>query len=420
MRAKLLYLIFLLFFTFSLVGQSDGNFEYRSEEAPLISWNGVNFIDTKAFSLGNISLLAADGFSQTMNPALFNSRDKLIIGLSLNYIRYQSFQYWGINQGVITQSGLLSEMLINPGSFIINLPLNKLNFSLGYGLSDLYSFPDIYQRETYDHDQSYTISGNFSGKKHLIFLACGIKVSDKLNLGIRLEYLAGQRDVFYGELDSFWFWNDQINNYVFKNLNLSRKETHTQQEVKLVFGGVFNISQNWNLGGYAKIPIYGEVDRDVSQVFTNDYDLVNMNISDNGTDTFYSPAIFSLATTFNIPFFEQSLTIGFESEYGLWCNYKYMVFNEEIKREMRNTVSFKLGVQFPIFINQQNQYFRLGLRIEQQPLKEPATMLSVISTGMGFALWGFNLDVGLAIHFTTNLQYNQDHLVVGLTLSYPF
>ena len=43
-------------------------FDYRLEESPAISWNGVHFFDARLMALGGISLLSSEPFLATINP----------------------------------------------------------------------------------------------------------------------------------------------------------------------------------------------------------------------------------------------------------------------------------------------------------------------------------------------------------------
>ena len=415
-------ILFLIFSISSLqiIAQYDGILDYRREESPAISWNGINLFDARSQALADISLLSSKPFSQIQNPAFALDRENHSIGLSANITGIQAFQYWGLNQGVFTSQLPLSKKTINPGAVSFQFVLNKFNLTCGYRVGDFYTFPDFDNSQEYGTDIRYSLSGEFSGKDNLFFFSGAFELSEKLNIGIGLEYLSGERNVNIYELESNFFWDVNSSRNVLKDLTTSRIEIHRQQFVRLTLGAVYQLSKKLNIGAYIKIPFEGTADREVSTRFENDFKSLNVEISGDFSDSANLPVLLSMGGVIQIPLFKSEFTLAFETDYRIWENYHYFFFSEEIQRDMRNTLSFKLGIEYPFFMGDIQEYFRFGFKIEQQPVKSPIVNLNALSFGTGIQLGDFNIDLSFILYFTTSLDYNQKHFIANTTVSLSF
>ena len=407
--------LLVLFSTLGRAGDT-GVLDYRFEESSAISWFPVNYLDTRSAALGNISLFSSGAGAQLYNPAQRSGRDQFSLAVTGEYIRYQAFQYWGVNQGALAQPAPREEDLFEFGALLVNLPLGQWEAAAGFGLSGLLSFPDFQIRQNYIYDQYYRIQGQFEGRDRTWFLALARQITPDLVAGARLEATIGYRRVSYSELDSYYFWEPSLNQYVLKNIGLSRLEDHTRRFFRLALGSLYQASDRWRLGIIFRIPLGGYSDREITQSFANDYDEIHITIGGTGRDPLTEPWSMALATTMDIRLLGSTLKVGLEGEMLLAGDYEYQVLGERMPRETGNGMALKFGLEYPLELAGRIHFLRLGYRLENQPLETPSVQLHVFSGGIGISLWKLNLDMGMALYRTSGLDYPQQHLTAGTTL----
>jgi hypothetical protein len=108
-HSKKLFLIFIIGLCpwITPMSVSAQVFDYHREESPAISWNGTPLFDARMLGAGGVSLMGSPGFMAAVNPALIPHGDKLLVAASFDVTHFEAFQYWGLNQGVLGDYGIL-------------------------------------------------------------------------------------------------------------------------------------------------------------------------------------------------------------------------------------------------------------------------------------------------------------------------
>ena len=409
----------LLLSTIINMNLSGQNFDYRYYESPAVSWNGITMNDSRQLAMGGISL-AADGHSmQIGNPAFFSDERGVELGFSYNYLFYQSFQYWGINEGVRRYQDPFSESKFFPSSIAIRFGFNNWSLTTGWYRSALNDFPDFTLRREYDHEQYEYFKGTFSGFDEIYFVSFGLDLSPKLSAGIKIEYKRGTRNTHIENFSSLYFFLDGY--WQLKDKGSVYSESNISGTFTPELGFILKINSRLKAGLTIKYPIRGKVDREIIRSLSNSDGL---NIYDNYlyTDDYYDVPGISAGLLYDaeeVKFFRTSgkLIIGAELEFRKWSDYKYFFFGEEHPREIVDTFKFSAGAEYGEKLKQIDLLFRIGLGLDKQPVTDPGTVLKIISTGFGIKYKGVSAGIGLSyIHGSTGGS-DQGHLLVCTSLS---
>lgn len=398
-------------FCFKFYGQ---NIDYRTEESPIISWNGVPLFDARLLALAGISSMASEPFAGTVNPAMAAESQKINFAVTINTLNYESFQYWGINQGVIREPGGLSDQKKLISGLAINLPFKNLRVSAGWFLNSLLEFPSFEFVEEYDYE-SWVYNGDFQGKVNTCFVALASQFGKKFNLGIKLDYIFGKRDLQINEYYNFIYSNNQEFN------RIQHRENHKLNYMILSVGANCHITPAWSINTVWVHPLKGNVKRLVTREFYSTLTEERLTISSQEykNDLFRPKEIhFGTIHTFSTgksPI-SRRLTIAAEAIYTFWSDYHYEFFNETLARDMRNTIALAMSAEYAIYKEARDIFFRVGYRFDPQPIKEALTNLNVVSGGVGIRLGKFACDIGLSYFFCSVSGFKQNHLVLNSTL----
>lgn len=395
-------------------------FDYRLEESPAVSWNGIRIYDARLMALGGVSLFSSKPFSAALNPALIPVSGKWIVGLSGNLLKYESFQYWGINEGVAVSGGEpFGERNLHIGGLALTGSFQKIRLSVGWYLSNSYSFPDFIYTDDWEYEQYGIFSGEFSGNEHTLYAAAAFKLSNSVDLGIKLDYITAERNVRLVNFYSEWFLISGT--YIRKETQLEQSETHDLSWFRSTLGATFKISPRWIVGTALVYPFAGQVERSVTRSFENITDNLLITTTEDATDTLHRPANLSLSTRFSFPLKSGSLQkrqllLAVESRYSFWSGYQYVFFDEEIPRNLKNTLDLALGLEYSMINSKGGLFFRLGFRLDPQPLIEPPTVLKVFSGGIGLRSGPVSADLALSYYLGQAGDIDQDHFLLSGTL----
>ena len=400
------------------------NSDYHLEESPAVSWNGVHLFDARMNALGGISLLASEPFAAVVNPAFISTplHGKINLGASFQWTRHEAFQYWGLSQGVIVIDNPTSDDDYRLSGVTAAFEIKGVRFSAGWYVSDLLQFPDFTYEEVYEYEEIYSYTGLFSGTENTFFAAAAVKLGDAVDVGIKLDYLYGQRDVTTTNFSSSYFFID--NTWMRKDLTIQQEENHKLNTIVPTVGVRLKFSPHWTVGATLVYPLHGKAKRTIIRTFNNATDGVEIRDTQNAEDTLYRPAKIYLGTTFKIPLkvsegssYTRRFILGAEAKYTSWSGYKYIFFDEEIPRDMRNTVVLALGLEYGAVSSQRDFFFRLGFRADPQPVNDPAATLKVFTGGIGLRFGRIAGDFGFSYYSGSPGGVKQNHFILNSTLS---
>jgi hypothetical protein len=391
--------------------------DYRSEESPIISWNGVPLHDARLLALAGISSLASESFAKAINPAMGTESRKVAMAFTLNGLHYDSFQYWGINQGVIIEPEGLSEQKILVSGVAMTWPWKTLSVSAGWHICSLHEFPSFEFIEQYD-GESWIYEGEFKGKLNTCFLALSRKFGKKFSLGIKFDYIFGTRESDIKDLYHFIYMNiPDFNRITFR-------ETHRLSQFGLSIGASWQLIDTWLFNMVLVIPFTGKANRSIVREFYSSLTEERLTISSqDGKNDFHRPTKIHFSTSRDFPVGKNSrygkLTVATEMVYSIWSDYRYDYFDETLPRDMKNTLALALGIEYGIPGKTREIFLRAGYRFDPQPLEQIPTTLNALSGGVGIKLGKLNWDLGFSYYFCFVEGYSQNHLVVSSTVNIP-
>lgn len=388
-----------------IIGQ---DFDYHKEESPAISWNGTQMFDARMLGAGGVSYMASVPFAAVMNPALLPKTGNYGLGLSVEYMNHEASQYWGINQGVYIAPDVLSAQDTGLSGFTFSVPLKKIRLSAGYYLPDLLTLPD------FDFDGQYwQYTGSFKGREQNFFAAAAISAGKKLDLGIKIDYIYGKRDL---EINEYYKYTNPVESY----LLIHRRESHSLNYLAATLGATLKLTPAWTIGASLVYPFKGNAERTINRTFDNLYE-PPITYSQTGEDSFYRPAKILFGTVYTLDKRSNGSgsmwTIAAETTYVRWSGYEYIYFSEEVPRDMRDCLIVALGCEFGIYKGTGDYFFRAGYRYDPQPVRVPQFVLHALTFGTGFRYGKITADFGMAYYIAPADVLSQYHAVVSGTLS---
>lgn len=413
------FIFFILLINLFVFSQ---NFEYRTEESPAISWNSINLFDARQLGTGDISFFSSRPFSGISNPALITTC--ISTGFNLSAVIFDAFQYRGINEGVKTTTAPLLDIYGNISSLAGSFNLSIFKVNIGWYVSDILRFPSFNFRNEYSDNQYDYYKGVFSGQLNNFFSAISYDINKKLTLGLKLNYVSGTRNINLTDESSY---NYPING---STINV-KKSTETVQtnkinQIKTTIGLSYKIKPDILLAFAFEYPFNNNVKRTIKRSFINETQNINFTNTANISDSYYSPKKLSLGIKkdFNIAYKNthnyKKLSLAFETKLILWSDYKYILFGEEILRDMKNSFITGLGLEYGIYSKKKDLFFRAGFKLDPQPVNIISTVFKVLSSGFGIRYRRFSSDIGLAYWFAKSNGINRNNIIISSTISYRF
>jgi hypothetical protein len=384
------------------------NYDYHREESPSVSWNNIPMFDARMLAVGGISLMASDAFSAVINPAAIPAAKGLITGGSFQAVIHQAFQYWGLNQGVFYTNDPQTQENYRPGGFALTVPVKKFRFSGGWYTVNLLELPRLNFA-----DSGWSFKATFPGVENAVFAAAAWKWGKNLSMGLKLDYIFAYRNV---DTEEIW---PSVYTTTYRH-----RESHRMACLVPSLGAKINISPRWTLGTLLVYPLRGKAHRTLDHIF--DSPSTHLEIANlKSTDNYYRPARVYLGAIFT-PFAhgeaegsgKNKLTLAAEILYTAWSGYHYVFYSETLARPMRNTLTAALGLEYSIYNPSSVTFFRLGYRLDPQPITEPRTTLQELTGGFGLEFGRLNVDVGALYCFGSPGGIMQKHFVLNSTVQF--
>jgi hypothetical protein len=382
-------------------------YDYHRDESPAVSWNGKVLFDARMMGAGGISFMASDAFAASINPALIPDEKGFHMGTSFVMLRHEAFQFRGINEGIITDPGNHAEQNYRLSGFALSYAFKGLRFAAGWYTANLLELPSV----DYDFD-TWGYRADYPGVENTFFAAAAFSLGRSVNVGLKLDYISAKRDADITET-----WKTYP-------VTMLHRETHVMNCLVPSIGMTIDVSPKWRVGGVFVYPLKGTADRTLDRIFESDFERIEIT-APGSSDDFHRPTRFYLGAAFtpvggsDDPG-NKRLTIAAEVLYMFWSDYEYIFFSETMPRDMRNTAVLALGMEYGIFHTKRDYFFRVGYRLDPQPVKEPLTTLRWLTGGFGFRWGKVSADFGLFYCFGSAEGISQNHLAVNSTLQVAF
>jgi hypothetical protein len=363
--------------------------------------------------------MASGPFSLSVNPASVPQSKLAQIGSTAFYLNHQSFQYSGMNQGVFTEPGGLSEKKYLFSSAAAVFPYKNFFFSGGWYVSYIMDFPDFSYSEMYT-SSSLDYVGTFPGREDVFFMAAAYQWNETFVTGIKLDYTLGGRKVktdytirhmYEGE------WHQR---------ETKLDENHRSMYATITVGSKWKLKPNFSLASALIFPIRGKVTREVNRSFFSTLTEVDLLIpSTEHRDNLYRPKKILFGCAYEVSSGQKaskktSLTLAAEAMYSLWSDYKYESFSEIIPRDLRNTLVLSAAAEFGIYTTKNDFFLRIGYRMDPQPVRNPLLTLQSVSGGVGIQWGNIGADVGCSYYFGSVSGYSPNHFIVSSSVRVRF
>ncbi len=391
--------------------------DYHLEETPAVTWNGILSQDARMLALGRTSLLSSGPFAGSANPALVPENGSAELGLTGDVVRFEAFQYWGVNQGVVSRPDPLSARSWGLGGLAGHATAGNARLAAGWYVSNLLVFPPFSLREDYAYDEYDLYSGTFSGTEHTFFVAAALPRWRGLSFGGKLEYVSGSRQLTVSDFSESHFWFDD--HWEWRQIEISQRETHDLRIFVPSLGLSWELTPTWSLAASATLPLRGDVDRTVRRAFDNPTDGVAIHEEQTATDQLHRPQRFRLGTSLELGIGREGrarVLAAAEGTFTRWSGYEYSVFADDQPRDLRDTVGLSTGVELALPEDDPRYFLRLGYRLDPQPPQLPPTTLHAWTGGAGYRLGQLTLDAGVAHYRGSSGGTDQSHYVLSLTL----
>jgi hypothetical protein len=384
-------------------------FDYHREESPAISWNGIPLFDARMMGAGGISLFSSPAFSAIVNPALMLSNSganlgghKFNIGATFAGMEHEAFQYRGLNEGVFYSSINQTQDNQRLSALAFTLPIRGVYVSAGYYMTAVPELPDFDIVE-----DGYNYTATFPGKENRFFVAAAFKLSGSIDLGFKLEYVSGSREVATDEdIQSL-------------GVRMQLEEFHEFSYFAPTLGLNITLSPVWKVGIVWDQPLRGSAKGTLNHYFQSSYAQHEI-LGTETDDSFYRPTNIRVSaefTPFGVPAAQEGLrfylSAGLEAVYSMWSQYKYEFGGEEIPRDMNNTTGFALGTEFGFAGVDSAYLLRLGFRLDPQPVSNPDITLNAFTVGLGIRWDRIRLDIAAMFYNGAIDDFSQSHWVVN-------
>ena len=406
-----------MIFTVSCLGLAltAQDIDYRSEESPAISWNGVSYYDARLLALAGISTMTSNAFAGTVNPALGTDDKKINFAFSMNFLDYESLQYWGINQGVIRETSGISDQKLLFSGLALTIPLSNLTVSAGWLIHNLMEFPSFQYAQAYEQE-SWVYEGEFQGRENTCYLAIARKFGQAFNVGIKVDYAFGNRYLEINDIYHFVYLNNPEFN------RIKQRENHDLNYLSLSAGAAWNIVPNWTVSAALIYPFQGHVTREVIREFYSSLTGQRITISSQEyKNTLFRPVRIHFGTTHEFAVSRKNAARRFlvaaEAVYSVWSGYRYEFFPETLPRDFINTLTLAGAIEYGDYKQARDLFFRIGYRFDPQPPREPSANIHILSGGAGIRLGKISWDFGISYYFCRVEGYRQNHLVLVSTLN---
>jgi hypothetical protein len=405
---------------FVLSATSTESFDYHREESPAVSWNGIFIYDSRMMSMGGISMVASNSFSAAFNPAFIQRRDKYSFGVSGAKIAHEAFQFWGINQGVYASNEPLKNTDYLFSGVSVTYNLKGMRFAAGWNVANLLQLPSFDFVNEYNYGQYDSYSGTFWGKENTFYLAAAFPMGKKIDAGIKLDYILGKRQLEVVDLAHYYYFID--NDYHMREVIIEQREEHKLSALVPTVGARFHVSSGLCLSAAFAYPLKGKAKRTIYRGFTNRADNVFINSTTNSSDDYYRPPKMNLGVVYTLEdrgkkTSKKRLILAAETNYLFWSAYKFDFFDEEIPRDLKNTLVIALGLEYGFLSSRRDIFFRLGFRLDPQPVPDPGVTFKVLTCGAGIRLGMIAWDLGFSYFSGSPAGIDQNHYVLNSTIN---
>jgi len=396
--------------------------DYHLEETPAVSWNDAGFHDARMLAVGRVSLMASSAFAGASNPASMSLDGSRGMAVSATRAGFEAAQYWGINQGSVSTG---PELPSAEATFLDGLAVYWSRpgwaLSAGWYVSALLRSPGFEQRQDYEAGQYSERSWTFDGSENVLFVAAALPAWRGLRAGLRLDYMAGTREVGLRSADAWYF-------LVPTGWELRRIERVEEQEnetrvIAPSVGLSWRATPSWTVAGRLTWPLPGSADRRLTRSFENRADQVVISDSQTSSDRHRRPRQAALGTAFDFDLRRLGwsrplrLRLAAEAEHVAWSGYRYELFGQELRRDLRDTLALAGGMELS-YEARAGVALRLGYRRDPQPVTAASATVEAFSGGAGVRFQRLALDAGAAWYRGSAGGTEQHHSALTVTVSY--
>ncbi|MCP2519230.1 hypothetical protein NLC82_03550 [Candidatus Aminicenantes bacterium AC-335-A11] len=373
-------LIFLILILIPGILKSQCVIGQYEDEAPFRTWNIFGVYDARSTGMGE-SL-----FGLIEEPLGLLLQQNKLFSFSLSFIstKAEFFKYSFINTSDIY--------------FPRNLKASYIGMDFAYGLIKFkdwffglsFTQPETYFRPAVEVNYSYkgktyrTIKANFEGYLNSLNFSIGRRIGELITVGIGIHYVYGEitrkieDDYIYYQVITTDNRSQKISGYYFSLIILA------------------NPSSRFKLVVNFRSPYTRYLDSESSLRYYSSRKQIEIRINGNARDEIKIPLTVGSGILYEI---EEDLLLSANIIFFNWSNYRVTYFDEERKREFKNTIKIGIGLEYLTHLKIKNYLFSIPIRTgyiyDPQPMKNPNSYYNYVTMGWGIYYKKVGVDFGL-------------------------
>lgn len=363
------FIIFILAFIFSYYLQAQMPPLQYEDEAPLGTWNIFGYLSARNLGMGSTSIaITSDSSASLFNPALLANLKSFRASMSLFAQTSEMFRYSLINTSSIT-SRKLGISIFDVGSAGFIFLYKGFTFGINYFFFESYERPDFVVPYP-----GQPLKGEFSGNTRGVNLSAGREITSNFNLGVSLNYIAGQRYIKISE---------EFGGYG------SYFDEKTQDLYGWNFGVGFFYKTPFNLdiGLSLKSPLKFKTNSEILRRFKSP--VVEILQKDTSKDELNKPFLAGIGFSYLL---RKNFLVSTDIIYFPWKKYEYFYFGEKVERNFKNVFKVCAGGEYSILFPKESLHLRIGYFYDPQPLRKAEINYHNFTFGAGIKLGRFRID----------------------------
>ena len=375
-------LLFLISILTSGILKSQCIIGQYEDEAPFRTWNILGVYDARSTGMGE-SL-----FGLIEEPLGLSLQGNKFFFFSLGFVstKAEFFKYSFINTSDIYFPKNLKASYIGVGFAYGLIRFKDWFFGLSFTQPETYFRPAVEVNYSYRGEIYRTIKANFEGYLNSLNFSIGRRISKLITIGIGIHYVYGEitrkieDDYTYYEVITTDNRSQKINGYYFSLTTL------------------INVGSKFKMIVNIRAPYTRYLDSESLLRYYSSRKQIEIKIEGSARDEIKIPLTVGGGILYEI---KKDLLLSANIIFFNWSNYKISYFDEERKRDFKNTIKLGIGLEYLSYFKIKNYKFSLPLRagyiFDQQPMRNPNSYYNYFTTGFGIYYKKYGIDFGIMI-----------------------
>jgi len=378
------------------------------DEAPFRTWNSIGVMTASSLALGGTHFAYSQNCSVSLsNPSLLNKLPKVLFALSgsTNSASFSKFSI--VNTGVFQSIENLS------GNFLA-LDFAGVSFNFrGWGIAFSSSLFENFTRPNAEHEslqenQLY-YSLNFAQKGTLrnINFSLSRELHHRISVGIGFNFISGNSEKNIEEKK------------MASDITISDSKSHEFRGFFLNGGFFVDLTDKLTVAAMIRAPYKKKSESTSLLRYLSPQGNTDIQIEASADNIYNQPLMAGIGFNINL---SNKIRLASDFSYFNWGKYKVHYFDEDLKRNFKDTIKISTGMEYIhsqiIFRQNTKISYRAGFGYDPQPMKEPHSYYLYYSIGLGIQWEKITLDFGALIGNENGSGDNLNSRVIAFTVGY--